>query len=245
MTFGVAGAIVATAGIGLAIAQDKAAPTTAAKPAAFRGDTRLGPILLRKPMAPAKVQWQAAMSRANQMRTAVRVNSLAARLPKADLDKTRLPVLLPRSGGPVDIAAAKMVSFGDAYALNMPQPKGVQITMYGNRSFVPAEAGAVSKKPVQRLLGVAEDVRISQMEDGWTATFTRYGVVYSLDVSCDDINSADCQTDTYIRNAIAQFDDVTMGAQAQAEAGVPVTAQPQPNVIDQAGAVFSKLVKGK
>ncbi|MBP2158551.1 MULTISPECIES: hypothetical protein [Asticcacaulis] len=175
------------------------------------------PMLLRRPLAPAKVQWSQAMSRSNQMKTARRSNNLAARLPRQQLDKTRLPVILPREGV-IDTARAKMVSFGDAYALNMPQNKGIQVTMYGNRTFVAGDKGAVSARPVQKLAGVTEDIRISQMEDGWTATFTRFGVVYSLDVTCDDVKAADCVTDAYIRKAIAEFDDVTLGAQAQAEA---------------------------
>ncbi len=208
----------------------------------FRGDTKNGPILFRRPLPPAKVQWQTAMDQSSRMQSRrALINSLASRLPKAQLDKTRLPVILPRDGGMIDSAKAKLMSFGDAYALNMPQPKGLQITMYGNRSFVPTDAGAISKRPMQRLLGVAEDVRISQMEDGWTATFTRYGVVYSLDVSCDDINSPDCQSDAYIRQAIAQFDDVTMGSAAQTEAGV----KPKPaNWIDQVTQTISNLTKG-
>ena len=211
-------ALTAGAGAVLYSAQAQQVTTAQRTQTTFRGDVANGrPVLLRKALPPARVQWQAALDQANQQKTLRKTDSVAARLPRAELDRTRLPVILPRAGV-IDTAKAKLVSFGDAYALNLPQAKGVQITMYGNRSFVPAEAGAVSKKPVARLLNVVEDVRISQMEDGWTGTFTRYGVVYSLDVSCDDINSPDCQSDAYIRNAIAQFDDVTLGAEAQAEA---------------------------
>ena len=219
----------------------------AAQPVAkqtFRGDTLFGrPILLRRPLPPAKVQWQGAVDQSNKMRTMRKTGGFATRLPRPELDKTRLPVILPRDGGMVDTAQAKLVSFGDAYALNMPQKNGMQITSYGNRSFVPADGGAVSKRPVARLLSVAEDVRISRMEDGWTATFTRYGVVYSVDVSCDDINAPDCQTDSFIRQAVAQFDDVTMGSQAQAEANA-VTPAASPNLIDQVSNAFNRMTKG-
>lgn len=195
-----------------------AAPATLNRQTAASVTAKRPPnMLLRRPQAPAKVQWSSAKNRANQMKSARRPNSLAARLPKQTLDKTRLPVLLPREGV-IATDKARMVSFGDAYALNMPQAKGMQVTMYGNRTFVAGNKGAVSARPVQKLAGVVEDVRITQMEDGWTATFTRYGVVYSLDVTCDDIKAPDCVTDGYIRQAIAQFDDVTLGAQAEAEA---------------------------
>jgi len=227
-------------------AADTAAVTTT-KPVArqpFRGDSQFGrPILLRRPLPPAKVQWAGAMQQSNKMRGLRKVGGFATRLPRPELDATRLPVILPRDGGMIDTTKAKLVTFGDAYALNMPQNNGMQITSYGNRSFVPAEGGAVSKRPVQRLLSVAEDIRISQMEDGWTATFTRYGVVYSIDVSCDDINAPDCQNDTFIRQAVAQFDDVTMGSQAQAEANAVVPAA-NPNLIDQVSNAFNRMTKG-
>jgi hypothetical protein len=170
-------------------------------------------------------------------------NTFVSRLPKATIDRTRLPVILPREGSGIDTAKAKMVSFGDAYALNLPQAKGLQITMYGNRSFVQTDKGAISARPVQKLAGVAEDIRISQMEDGWTATFTRYGVVYSLDVSCDDINSADCKTDAFIRKAIAQFDDVTVGADAQAEADGKMNADGKPVAAGPLDGLFNTITK--
>ncbi|EGF90295.1 hypothetical protein ABI_33120 [Asticcacaulis biprosthecium C19] len=218
--------------------------------APFRGDIVAGKsVLLRKPMAPAKVDWSAAMKQNERMETQQKTArtarpSLKARLSRPDLDKTRLPVILPREGGVVDTAKAKMVSFGDAYAINMPQPdrNGVQVTVYGNRTFVASDSGTVSKRPFARLAGVAEDVRIGQMEDGWTATFTRYGVVYSIDVSCDSINTPDCKTDDYIRNVIAQMDDVTMGSEAQKEAGVQI--KEDSNWLNQVSKTISNITKG-
>lgn len=221
--------------------------SAAAKPATNVAVKPGAQILLRKPLPPAKIQWSNAIAQANRMKSLRPANSFVSRLPQATLDRTRLPVLLPHPGGLIDTAKAKMVTFGDAYALNMPQAKGLQVTMYGNRSFVPTDKGAISARPVAKLAGVAEDVRISQMEDGWTATFTRFGVVYSVDVSCDDINSPDCKTDAFIRKAIAQFDDVTVGADAQAEAdgkiapdGKPVQTNPFTGLLN----VFNKPAKG-
>lgn len=219
-----------------------AAPVAAQRPTAATSVAArpVAPMLLRRPMAPAKVQWSSAMARSSQMKTARRPSNLAARLPRQALDKTRLPVLLPREGV-IDTAKARMVSFGDAYALNMPQNKGIQVTMYGNRTFVAGDKGAVSARPIQKLAGVTEDIRISQMEDGWTATFTRFGVVYSLDVTCDDVKAADCVTDAYIRKAIAEFDDVTLGAQAQAEADQETKPT---SWLDNVSKSISNLTKG-
>ncbi len=219
--------------------------SSGAAPATNAAVKPTGPILLRKAMAPARVQWSTAIAQANRMKTVRPTNNFASRLPKLTVDRTRLPVILPREGGIIDTAKAKMVSFGDAYALNLPQAKGLQITMYGNRSFVPTDKGAISSRPVQKLAGVAEDIRISQMEDGWTATFTRYGVVYSLDVSCDDINSPDCKTDAFNRQAIAQFDDVTVGADAQAEANGRIGADGKPVQAGPLDGLFNALGMGK
>ncbi len=190
------------------------------------------PTLLRKALPPAPVQWQAAIQLQARNTQVRRPNSLALTLPRAQLDQIRLPVVLPRAGL-IDTAKAKLVGFGDAYALNMPQPKGKQLTMYGNRSFVQADRGAISSRPTVKLAGVPEDIRISQIEDGWTATFTRYGVVYSIDLSCDDNASPDCASDAYLRKAIAEFTDVSVGAEAQNEAKAPPKAQVSPNWLNQ------------
>jgi len=221
-------------------AQSQTAPTTqtaAARPTATR------PILLRRALPPAPVQWQAALQTQARNAQIRRPDSLALKLPKAQLDQIRLPVVLPRPGV-IDTAKAKLLSFGDAYALNMPQAKGTQLTMYGNRTFVPADKGAISARPAIKLAGVPEDIRITQTEDGWTATFTRYGVVYSIDQSCDDTASPDCKSDAYLRKAIAEFTDVSVGAQAQNEAKAPAKPQPSTNWLNQAAKIFSPKTGG-
>ena len=93
------------------------------------------------------------------MKTARRSSNLAARLPRQALDKTRLPVLLPREGV-IDTAKAKMVSFGDAYALNMPQNKGIQVTMYGNRSFVAGDKGAQVEFTEVLMVGAGGEAKV-------------------------------------------------------------------------------------
>jgi hypothetical protein len=242
---GVAGAVVAaqmvhaqsqtaTAAGTRPVAASTVAPNAQNRPVTA---ARLPPqILLRRALPPAPVQWSTAIQQQARNAQARRADSLALKLPKAQLDQLRLPVVLPRAGL-IDTAKAKLLSFGDAYALNMPQAKGTQLTMYGNRSFVQADKGAISSRPTVRLAGVPEDIRITQTEDGWTATFTRYGVVYSLDLSCDDTASPDCASDSYLRKAIAEFTDVSVGAQAQSEAKAPPKVQP--NWFDQAAKMFS------
>ncbi len=227
-----------------AVAGNSASASSAAPQAIYKPNFRPGPVLLRKPQGPAMVLWSAARAQATRMRQVHPVNTLLSRLPKADLDHTQLPVLLPRDGGTVAVDKSRLFSFGDAYAINLPQAKGTQLTMYGNRAFVPADNGAVSKKPALRLAGMPEDVRIDQTEDGWTATFTRYGVVYSLDVTCDDMGSPDCTSDSYLRKQIAQFDDVALGQDANSEAdGKLAPPGPKPKPAATTGNWFDQAVK--
>lgn len=216
----------------------------------YKLNFKLGPMIMRRPQGPALVLWAQVRSQAARMRQAHPVNSFLSRLPKTDIDRTRLPVLLPHEGSSVATDKGRMFSFGDAYAMNLPQAKGTQITLYGNRSFVPADKGAVSRHPFLRLAGMPEDVRIDQTEDGWTATFTRYGVVYSVDVSCDDNASPDCTSDAYIRKQITQFDDVTMGQDATNEAnGISTTnvkqGKPAGNWLDQVSQSIKNITGAK
>ncbi len=229
-----------------------AAASTSNSPAAtpYKLNFRPGPMILRRPQGPALVLWSQVRGQATKMRQAHPVNSFLSRLPKNDIDRTRLPVLLPHEGSSVATDKGRLFSFGDAYAMNLPQAKGTQITFYGNRSFVPADKGAVSRHPLARLNGMAEDVRIDQTEDGWTATFTRYGVVYSIDVTCDDQASPDCTSDAYIRKQITQFDDVTMGQDATNEAnGINTTnvkqGKPAGNWLDQVSQSIKNITGAK
>ncbi|MGZ3298083.1 MAG: hypothetical protein ACXU8O_03625 [Asticcacaulis sp.] len=260
MAGGSLAALAAAAVIGSGAASQTATNATAVRPAAqtvkpaattaqsaatplYHPNFKPGPMFLRKPQAPAPVLWSQATAQMARLRQTRPVNSLASRLPKAELDRTRLPVLLPHDGGFVAIDKTRLFSFGDAYAMNLPQPKGTQITLYGNRSFVAADAGAISKRPVMKLAGMPEDVRIDQTEDGWTATFTRYGVVYSIDVTCDDMASPDCTSDSFLRKAITQFDDVALGQDATNEAnGASAATKPKPDWLSQ---VFKSVTGGK
>ncbi|MDC7684269.1 hypothetical protein PQU92_13340 [Asticcacaulis sp. BYS171W] len=230
----IGGALAVTVAVGFAQAQDAKSNSTASrattlKPTAVSA-AKINPVLLRKPEAPARVDWSAAVmqSRAAPISTlnlkaardpkAPTIQPLAARLPRQELDKTRLPMLMPKTGGLIKIDKAKVVSFGDAYSLNLPQDKGMQLTLMGNRSMIKADRGMISAKARAKVNGVAETVRITKLEDGWTASFRRYGVLYTVDLLCEDLQSAACATDGYLRAAIADISEVTLGAEAMKEA---------------------------
>ncbi|MFT4077057.1 MAG: hypothetical protein QM647_16140 [Asticcacaulis sp.] len=169
--------------------------------------------------AKALIDWVAAAARHRRSQTAQTVQALLARLPKPELNKPRLPILLPRDGGPISTLKARMVAFGDAYSLNLPQANGTQVTISGTSSFETVKAGVLSRAKLFRTIeNMSEPVSIQQTEDGWTATFTRFNVSYTVDVNCDSPDSADCKTDAFLRKAVAAVQEVYLGEAALAEA---------------------------
>lgn len=189
------------------------------QPAVFRPVTPLrDPVIAKRAAPPTSVDWKSVRERRAAAERGPRPRpSTVARLPRTELNRTRLPVLVPRDGGVVKTQQARMVSLGDAYSLNLPQDKGQDITVYGTRSLVEGERGAVSNKSFSRVSNVAEEVQITRMEDGWSATFSRFGVVYTVDFLCSD-DQPECQNDARIKQIVADMDDVALGDQAEAEA---------------------------
>lgn len=160
----------------------------------------------------------AADKAAPRLRQAIR--PVASRLSRDQVNRTRLPLLTPREGGMVRTERARLVSFGDAYSLNLPQDKGVVLTVTGNRRMVQAKRGEIARKPRLKLANIPEDVQITRLEDGWSASFRRFGVLYTVDLLCDDAQDVKCLDDAYLRKAVADMTDVSLGEEAQKEAGV-------------------------
>lgn len=146
---------------------------------------------------------------------------VVSRLSRDQVNRTRLPLLTPREGGMVRTQQARLVSFGDAYSLNLPQDKGVVLTVSGNRRMVQAQRGEIARKPRLKLANIPEDVQITRLEDGWSASFRRFGVLYTVDLLCDDAQDVKCLDDAYLRKAVADITDVSLGEEAQKEAGIP------------------------
>ncbi len=187
------------------------------------GDEAAAQSLLKAPNAPAvhlaAVDWQGVGSLVRKFRAAHGVpHPMLARLSKAEIDKTRLPILLPRIGSKVETAGARFFSFGDAYSLNLPQRPGVSLIMYGHRSLIDSGKTRIATFKRSRVDGMREDAVISKTEDGWTASFARFGIVYTLDLSCDDDAAPECRDDSYLRQSVAAFQDVHLGEAAAKEA---------------------------
>lgn len=224
---------------GVGLAQETTQPTITAReasrpviatrqPAVFRPLTQREPVISKRAAPPTAVDWKAVRERRAATDKSARARpSTIARLPRNELNRTRLPVLVPRDGGVVKTQQARMVSLGDAYSLNLPQDKEQDITVYGTRSLVEGERGSVSNKSFSRVQSVKEDVQITRMEDGWSATFSRFGVVYTVDFLCTD-DQPECQNDTRIKQIVADMDDVALGEQAEAEADAAINPPGNP-----------------
>ncbi len=152
--------------------------------------------------------------------------------PKA-LDATRLPVLLPSD--PVQKAKAKMVTFGEAYSISVPPKDGLSIAYSGTTSFAPLPKDKSDQLKAERnrpsaksfaASGLPDDLKITRTEDGWTASFTRFGVLYSVDILCEDLQAPNCKDDKAIRKAVEELRDVVLGQAARAEAEAALLPRP-------------------
>ncbi|MFN3228961.1 MAG: hypothetical protein ACK41P_03825 [Asticcacaulis sp.] len=172
-----------------------------------------------------KLQQSGEKARAN-------LKAAPALAPKA-LDATRLPVLLPSD--PAQKAKAKMVSFGEAYSIAIPPKDGLSIAYSGTTSFAPLpkaksdQLKAERNRPSAKSLaasGLPDDLKITRTEDGWTASFTRFGVLYSVDILCEDLQAPNCKDDKTIRKAVEELRDVVLGQAARAEAEAALLPRP-------------------
>lgn len=171
---------------------------------------------VKEKLARVDVEWKSVMQKVEADERVKKVSANIQKLDKAVLNKTTIPVLMPRDGSMVNATKARLMSVGEAYALNMPQPDGLKVVMFGNKSMIEGEQGSVTAKPFAKVTNMTESVQITRLEDGWTATFERYGVVYALDVLCDV--ETICQDDSKIKAMLSTFSDIAIGQSAKNEA---------------------------
>jgi len=179
---------------------------------------KTAPILeKREALSNGAINWESAKQNSEMNKqNGFKSKMLETRIDKTILDRTSVPVIMPVASSKIETAKARLISYGHSYALNMPQPKGMSVTIYGNNSFVKSDKGTVTGLIFKKVERVAESVQITRLEDGWTASFTRYGVVYSIDLLCDP--ESQCPDDFQIREIVADCSDVSMGKTAMVEA---------------------------
>ena len=217
-----AAVVVTTLGVGASFvsrvtAQTRVDPATGA---AIPGATRIPPVLTRVPppvtAAPpsrsrGRVDWQGAIGGLRQ--SGGTSDSLSTNLNKAEVDATKVPILLPND--PKLTAGARIYSFGDYYTITADAP-GAGISLSGTTAIIPLPAN----KPLKIDPVGPEGLTVQRTVDGQLASFTRYGVLYTVEVRCDAPGDKRCVDDNYVLGLAAKTTMVVLGAAARAEAGL-------------------------
>jgi len=215
------------AGWGLAIAGLILAVTPAAsqtQPGASTAPTRLNPAALRLNAAGAPiaapptstppsggVDWKGVM--VGQRQTYGQGPKLTAGLglDPATVDRTAIPILLPQ-GAPFE--TARIYSFGDYYAISA-DVAGAGWSLTGTTAKVTLPASAPLRTHPE-----AEDLVIQRTIDGQLASFVRYGVLYTVELRCDEPGDSRCRSEAMVRDLVAKTNVVVMGKAARQAAGM-------------------------
>jgi hypothetical protein len=140
------------------------------------------------------------------------VTAAGALLDPAQVDKTRIPILVPTAQRL--LAKPRLYSFGDYYSLNLDQP-GLSIELTGTRVFGPTPKGLTRLEA-----DGPEKVSVQRTIDGQLLSFMRYGLLYTVEVRCDSPRDPRCFSDTLVREVYAQTNGVVLGRAARAQAGL-------------------------
>lgn len=170
-------------------------------------------------LPPAAIDWAAVGRNYNPDVAGKALSAPGFREKTRALDSTTLPVLLPDGSAPVSTSGLIFSSFGDVYDITLPQPAAnLGVTLSGTRVSVALDPGSLYRRKPDKVTigGQPQAVYILQTEEGWLASFNRYGVDYTVTVGCgDDAQSRPyCANDSYIRQVTSSLSEVVLGAQA-------------------------------
>ncbi len=135
----------------------------------------------------------------------------AGNLDQEAVNQTRLPILLPAD--PAIVASGRLYSFGDYYTLSAEAP-GAGLSFSGNAAPFPVDA-TLSLSPEG-----PQNLTIIRTVEGRVASYTRFNVLYTVEVTCDQPKDDRCVSDTYIRGLVAQTTSVVLGKAARQAAGL-------------------------
>jgi hypothetical protein len=215
------GTTLAAGALGAAVSQTRdptgapipgaAAPATTNNATAAQLAARRAALVAARQQRGGQVDWQAAVGGLRQSGGVG--EKLAPNLNPAAVDQTRVPILLP-----VDetlTAGARLYSFGDYYTITADAP-GMGVSLSGTTAVVPMPANT----PLKIDPAGPEGVTSQRTVDGQLISFTRYGVLYTVEVRCDAPTDPRCADDNYARGLLAKTTAVVMGAAARAAAGL-------------------------
>jgi hypothetical protein len=160
------------------------------------------------------VDWTSANKQArvpvNERGARVNLKFIAAN--RAMIDQLAIPMLLPSEP---DLAAGlRLFPNGAFYSLSS-SANGMSFMMTGAGRAFPLSPGAAKGLPQGQLSSrvPADGIVIEQTEAGIDASFTRFGVAYSIALECaQNHNDTRCKDDTYVRGVIGRLMVVTPGA---------------------------------
>ncbi len=132
-------------------------------------------------------------------------------LDAATVDRTAIPILLPQ-GAPFE--SARIYSFGDYYAISA-DVAGAGWALTGTTAKVDLPASV----PLRTQLG-PEQLVIQRTIDGQLASFVRFGVLYTVELRCDEPGDARCRDEVMVRDLLARTNVVVMGKAARQAAGM-------------------------
>lgn len=157
------------------------------------------------------VDWAAAVGGLRQSQGQGPQAATGLGLDQATVDRTRLPILLPVAPG---FDTARIYSFGDYYAISADiSGAGWALTGTTARVSLPVTA------PLRTQVG-PEDLVVQRTIDGQLASFVRYGVLYTVELRCDEPTDARCRDDALVRQLVARSTSVVMGKAARQAAGL-------------------------
>lgn len=169
-------------------------------------------------MPPARIDWKAVSRDFNYNIEANAQYSRPLRPGQPEVDNTNIPILLPDAASGVSTNGLIFYSLGDVYDINIPQPTpGLTVLLSGNRVFVPVEAGTLSrtKYDTVNIGGADVPVLIEKTEDGWLASFSKYGMSYTAEVTCGSPQAmATCEKPDYVIKLTQSLTTVVLGAKS-------------------------------
>lgn len=195
-----------------------------------------GPAPGLQALAPAAIDWNAV---ARDYRNSVSNNVKAVpsfRRHADQLDAVQIPIIVPHAGPAMKTSDMVFIPGVHTYTVSLPQPQaeGVHIAISGDSVYVQVAPGTIVTNAVANVMinGQPQKIVVAPTESGQLATFTRYGIVYTVEVDCDTPDTAAkyCDGNGYIQQVIGTMTDVTLGAQAERtmRANVKTTEPPPP-----------------
>ncbi|MDH4384239.1 MAG: hypothetical protein QE280_02220 [Caulobacter sp.] len=189
-----------------------ARPAPQARPPVQKATAAVRPPVERpaEPASQGGIDWKSAVTGA---RRSEGDQALLGKLDRAAIDKTAVPILLPAD--PALTGNARLYSFGDYYSLSADLP-GVGVSMSGTTTTVALPA----QSPLKMSADTPEQLVIQRTVDGQLASFVRFGVLYTVEVRCDDPKDSRCRNETLVRQIQGQTNRVVMGRAARQAAGL-------------------------